>query len=70
MDFDSERHKVLLELGCAVGNGLIPLLRASPELFGIGCDLSAEAIRLLRGKEEYRCGRCLAFPCAAHAKLS
>eukprot|EP00434_Breviolum_minutum_P041530 symbB.v1.2.036943.t1/scaffold5336.1/size28330/1 len=53
---------VLLELGCAVGNGLIPMLRANPDLFGIGCDLSAEAVRLLCSKEEYRCGRCLAFP--------
>ncbi|CAE7412257.1 mettl2a [Symbiodinium natans] len=53
---------VLLELGCAVGNGLIPMLRANPDLFGIGCDLSAEAVALLQGKEEYRCGRCLAFP--------
>eukprot|EP00435_Cladocopium_sp_Y103_P030861 s3652_g7.t1 len=57
-----ETKTVLLELGCAVGNGLIPMLRANPDLFGIGCDLSAEAVRLLCSKEEYRCGRCLAFP--------
>ncbi|CAE8594743.1 unnamed protein product [Polarella glacialis] len=58
-----EGRTVLLELGCAVGNGLIPMLRANPELFGLGCDLSAEAVQLLRSKEEYSCGRCLAFPC-------
>ncbi|CAJ1347421.1 unnamed protein product, partial [Effrenium voratum] len=58
-----QKKTVLLELGCAVGNGLIPMLRANPDLFGLGCDLSAEAVRLLRDKEEYRCGRCLAFPC-------
>jgi len=58
-----EGRPVLLELGCAVGNGLIPMLRANPELFGMGCDLSAEAVRLLQSKEEYSCGRCLAFPC-------
>eukprot|EP00931_Biecheleriopsis_adriatica_P101320 TRINITY_DN76487_c0_g1_i1.p1 TRINITY_DN76487_c0_g1~~TRINITY_DN76487_c0_g1_i1.p1 ORF type:complete len:389 (-),score=86.73 TRINITY_DN76487_c0_g1_i1:72-1187(-) len=54
---------VLLELGCAVGNGLIPMLRANPKLFGLACDLSAEAVGLLHTKEEYNCGRCLAFPC-------
>ena len=57
-----ERKTVLLELGCAVGNGLIPMLRANPDLFGVGCDLSAEAVNLLRSKDEYRCGRCFAFP--------
>ncbi|CAK8989643.1 unnamed protein product [Durusdinium trenchii] len=57
-----ETKTVLLELGCAVGNGLIPMLRANPDLFGVGCDLSAEAVGLLRSKDEYRCGRCFAFP--------
>jgi len=55
--------KVVLEVGCAVGNGILPLLRASPDLFGLACDLSPIAVQLLREKEEYRCGRCLAFPC-------
>ena len=64
----SKQQTVLLELGCAVGNGLMPLLRANDELFGVGVDLSAEAVRLLRSKEEYRCGRCLAFPCAARRR--
>eukprot|EP00930_Biecheleria_cincta_P035915 TRINITY_DN24668_c0_g1_i1.p1 TRINITY_DN24668_c0_g1~~TRINITY_DN24668_c0_g1_i1.p1 ORF type:complete len:117 (+),score=13.62 TRINITY_DN24668_c0_g1_i1:86-436(+) len=39
------------------------MLRANPDLFGLACDLSAEAVHLLQRKEEYQCGRCLAFPC-------
>eukprot|EP00928_Gymnodinium_smaydae_P010626 TRINITY_DN14003_c0_g2_i2.p2 TRINITY_DN14003_c0_g2~~TRINITY_DN14003_c0_g2_i2.p2 ORF type:complete len:317 (+),score=69.31 TRINITY_DN14003_c0_g2_i2:50-952(+) len=56
-------RKVLLELGCAVGNGALPMLRANRGLFAFACDLSPVAIRLLREKEEYACGRCLAFAC-------
>jgi methyltransferase-like protein 6 len=54
---------VLLELGCAVGNGVLPLLRANHELFAFACDLSPVAVSLLKEKPEYRCGRCMAFPC-------
>jgi len=54
---------VLLELGCAVGNGLFPLLRANPDLFVLACDLSPVAVELLRQKVEYQCGRCFAFSC-------
>lgn len=53
---------VVLEVGCAVGNGVLPMLRANKQLFGLACDLSPVAVRLLQEKEEYRCGRCLAFP--------
>merc|ERR1711971_829105 len=56
-------RRVLLEVGCAVGNGVIPLLRANPDLFAFACDLSPVAVQLLQQKEEYQCGRCLAFPC-------
>lgn len=55
-------HTVLLELGCAVGNGVLPLLRANHELFAIACDLSPVAVSFLKQKPEYNCGRCLAFP--------
>merc|ERR1719265_1134977 len=58
-----EGRMVLLEVGCAVGNGVLPLLRANTELFAFACDLSPVAIELLQGKEEYRCGRCIAFAC-------
>lgn len=56
-------RQVLLEIGCAVGNGVIPMLRANPDLFAFACDLSPVAIDLLKEKEEYRCGRCIAFAC-------
>jgi len=58
-----EGRLVVLEVGCAVGNGILPLLRANPRLFGLACDLSPVAVRFLQEKDEYRCGRCLAFPC-------
>merc|ERR1712216_105999 len=35
-----EGRTVLLELGCAVGNGVLPLLRANRELFAIACDIA------------------------------
>eukprot|EP00746_Dinoflagellata_sp_MGD_P062909 gnl/MRDRNA2_/MRDRNA2_26437_c0_seq1.p1 gnl/MRDRNA2_/MRDRNA2_26437_c0~~gnl/MRDRNA2_/MRDRNA2_26437_c0_seq1.p1 ORF type:complete len:263 (-),score=43.24 gnl/MRDRNA2_/MRDRNA2_26437_c0_seq1:43-750(-) len=54
---------VLLEIGCAVGNGVIPLLRFNPKLFAIACDISPVAVSLLQQKEEYQCGRCYAFAC-------
>jgi methyltransferase-like protein 6 len=57
----SRAQLVLLELGCAVGNGVLPLLRAVPALFAFACDLSPVAVELLRQKTEYRCGRCVAF---------
>jgi len=56
-----EGRSVLLEVGCAVGNGVIPLLRANKGLYAFACDLSPVAVRLLQQKEEYSCGRCLAF---------
>jgi len=56
------RYTVLLEVGCAVGNGAIPVLRANPDLFALACDLSPVAVKLLQEKEEYKCGRCFAFP--------
>merc|ERR1711879_403098 len=57
-----EGRVVVLEVGCAVGNGILPLLRANSRLFGIACDLSPVAVRFLTEKSEFKCGRCLAFP--------
>lgn len=57
-------ESVLLEVGCAVGNGVLPMLRANPRLYAYACDLSPVAVGLLKGKEEYAAsGRCHAFPC-------
>lgn len=57
------RRLVLLEVGCAVGNGVLPMLRANPEVYAYACDLSPVAVKLLQEKEEYKCDRCLAFAC-------
>jgi methyltransferase-like protein 6 len=56
---------VVLELGCGVGNSAFPLLEANQRMTLMACDLSAEAIDLMKAKEEYTKyeGRCLAFVC-------
>jgi len=55
--------RVVLEVGCAVGNAAFPMLRASPDMVVVACDLSAIAVELLRSKPEYRARRCFAFTC-------
>ena len=39
--------KNFMELGCAVGNTLFPLLREFPCFNYYGCDISAKAISLI-----------------------
>jgi methyltransferase-like protein 6 len=53
----------LLEVGCAVGNAVFPLLRANPDLFIYAADLSPIAIELLKKNGEYTPERCTAFSC-------
>jgi methyltransferase-like protein 6 len=53
----------LLEVGCAVGNAVFPLLRANPNLFIYAADLSPIAIQLLKKNAEYKAIRCNAFSC-------
>jgi methyltransferase-like protein 6 len=53
----------LLEIGCAVGNFLFPLLKSNPELFIYACDFSPRAIEFVKGNQEYTPERCLAFVC-------
>eukprot|EP00941_MAST-03F_sp_MAST-3F-sp1_P006369 g6369.t1 len=59
------KRSVLLECGCGVGNSVFPLLKTDPDLFVFAIDLSSEAIRLLKEKEEYlNCNnRCQAYVC-------
>ncbi|KAF6000762.1 hypothetical protein F1559_003160 [Cyanidiococcus yangmingshanensis] len=56
------QDKVLVaECGCGVGNTLIPLLRANPDLFFFAFDFSPAAIRLLMLQPEYDKDRVFAF---------
>ena len=50
---DLDGMVVGLEAGCGCGSAAFPLLRANPELFILATDFSAEAIGLLRGRDEY-----------------
>ena len=40
------RSAVLLEVGCGVGNSLLPLLALHPDARVVGCDLSPTAVQL------------------------
>tara|TARA_B100001142_G_C14143163_1_gene581473 strand:+ start:99 stop:860 length:762 start_codon:yes stop_codon:yes gene_type:complete len=57
----SEDHKVILELGCGVGNSAFPLMRANLNLFVHACDCSPTAIASLVANPEYDARRCHAF---------
>lgn len=51
----------LLEVGCGVGNFLLPFLQANPTLHGIGCDISPRAVAFLQQSEQFDPSRCHAF---------
>ena len=60
-DVDSPDHKVVLELGCGVGNSAFPMMRANPDMFVHACDCSETAIANLRASPEFDPKRCDAF---------
>ena len=58
---NSSEAKVVLELGCGVGNSAFPLMRANVDLFVHACDCSPTAIAALTSNPEYDPRRCDAF---------
>ncbi len=54
---------VLFEMGCGVGNFLLPLLESCPNATFIGCDVSSKAIELLSSHPVYieNKSRCTVF---------
>lgn len=61
-----EGRTAMLEVGCAVGNAVFPLLRANPDLFIFACDLSPVAVNFVRQNAEYNPRNCFAFSCEFH----
>ncbi|SPO39535.1 related to ABP140 - actin binding protein and AdoMet-dependent tRNA methyltransferase [Pseudozyma flocculosa] len=59
-DGDGE-EKVLLEVGCGVGNMLFPLLEADPKLKVHCCDFSQRAIEIVKAHPNYDAARVNAF---------
>ena len=61
IDAHSKDHKVVLELGCGVGNSAFPLMRANLDLRVVAVDGSPTAIEVLRSNPEFDARRCVAF---------
>ena len=57
----SKDHKVVLELGCGVGNSAFPLMRANLDLRVVAVDASPTAIACLKQNPEFDARRCVAF---------
>ncbi|KAI1287984.1 tRNA N(3)-methylcytidine methyltransferase METTL2 [Halotydeus destructor] len=54
----------IFEIGCGVGNTIIPILQMDlKNTFIYGCDFSSVAIELFKKEEKYESDRCLAFVC-------
>ncbi|PVV05311.1 hypothetical protein BB560_000173 [Smittium megazygosporum] len=60
---DSNQKKVILEIGCGVGNFIWPLLEKNPEAFIYACDFSPRAVEFVKNNEKYNTDRCKAFVC-------
>ncbi|XP_065334814.1 tRNA N(3)-methylcytidine methyltransferase METTL2 [Cloeon dipterum] len=66
---NQERINVL-EVGCGVGNSVIPLVRtvADPNFFVYACDFSETAVKLLQQEDSYDESRCKGFVCDVTAE--
>ncbi|XP_063866627.1 tRNA N(3)-methylcytidine methyltransferase METTL6-like [Scylla paramamosain] len=58
-----EVSRVLLEVGCGVGNFIYPLLEDDPNLFVYACDFSSRAVQFVRENPKYDPARVQAFEC-------
>ena len=61
VEIDGDSKKILLEVGCGVGNFLFPLLEENVGLFMYGCDFSPRAIQLVKSDPRYNEDRMKVF---------
>lgn len=63
MDNASANERSIFEIGCGVGNTILPILQYSqePELKVYGCDFSSRAIEILQENSEFDSKRCEVF---------
>ncbi|XP_044729112.1 tRNA N(3)-methylcytidine methyltransferase METTL6 [Chrysoperla carnea] len=57
----SDEKRVLLEIGCGVGNFIFPLIEDNINFFVYACDLSSKAIDLVKSNKLYDETRVIAF---------
>ncbi|KAJ3386838.1 Methyltransferase-like protein 6 [Lobulomyces angularis] len=57
------QKKVILELGCGVGNFLFPQLQRDENCFIHACDLSERAIEFIKKNDKFDESRCNPFVC-------
>jgi methyltransferase-like protein 6 len=60
---NSNMPKVMLEVGCGVGNFIFPLVEEGTEMFVYACDLSPRAIEFLKLHPSYNESTIKAFQC-------
>ncbi|XP_034659185.1 methyltransferase-like protein isoform X1 [Drosophila subobscura] len=63
LDASEQQPRSVFEIGCGVGNTILPLLQYSvePKLKVFGCDFSARAIDILRSQPQFDEKRCQVF---------
>ena len=62
-DGNSCSGRVLLEIGCGVGNLIFPLLEEEPHMFVHACDLSPRAIEFVKNHPSFLSHKIHAFEC-------
>lgn len=61
LGIEGDGKKILLEIGCGVGNFLFPLLEENADLFIYGCDFSPRAVDFVKGDPRYNSERMKVF---------
>ncbi|XP_071919546.1 uncharacterized protein [Coffea arabica] len=61
--FSGAGRKVILEVGCGVGNTIFPLVARYPDIFIHACDFSPRAVNLVKKHKEFNEGQINAFVC-------
>ncbi|XP_077239744.1 S-adenosyl-L-methionine-dependent methyltransferases superfamily protein [Tasmannia lanceolata] len=61
--FHGEGRKVVLEVGCGVGNAVFPLVASYPDIFVHACDFSPRAVDLVKAHKDFMVDRVNPFVC-------